>query len=257
MTRTKVGVQLHPQGATMATLRQAWRDLDGLEVGGRHLDSLWVWDHFYPLYGDPDAMHYEGWTTLAAMAADTRHVRVGTLVSSVGYRNPELLADMARTLDNLTDGRLYLGIGAGWFERDYEEYGYEFGTAPSRLQDLRAALPRIKARLGKLMPPPYDLPILVGGRGEKVTLRLVAEYADAWNTFGPPDEYARLSAVLDGHCAAIGRDPAAIERTCLVSGPEELDRWDDYVAAGVTHLLVGGQAPFDLAIARRLLELSV
>ena len=206
MSRFSVGVQLQPQHTTMADLREAWRAADAMGV-----DSIWTWDHFYPLYGEPDGTHFEGWVTLATMAADTERARVGMLVTGNSYRNPELLADMARTLDHVSGGRAYLGIGAGWFERDYDEYGYEFGTAGSRLRQLGESL-RADPRPGsaRLNPPPMgELPILVGGGGEKVTLRLTARHADAWNTFGPPENFAHKNAVLDDWCAKEGRDPVA------------------------------------------------
>jgi probable F420-dependent oxidoreductase len=251
MARFRVGVQLHPQATTVAELRAAWKAADDLGV-----DSIWTWDHFYPLYGDPDAAHFEAWTLLSAMAVDTERARLGLLVGCNSYRNPDLLADMARTVDHLSGGRLYLGIGSGWFERDYQEYGYEFGTAVGRLRALGESLPRIKARLAKLTPPPMgDLPILIGGGGEKMTLRLVAEHADAWNTFGPPDTYAHKSQVLDRWCKDLGRDPAAIERTVGIAQHEVADA-EAYLDAGATHLIVMTPAPHDLAPVERLLELA-
>lgn len=252
MARFRVGVQLHPQHTPISDLREAWRAADRLGV-----DSIWVWDHFYPLYGPADGAHFEGWALLAAIATDTERARFGALVTCNSYRNPELLADMARTVDQLSGGRLYLGIGAGWFERDYAEYGYEFGTAPGRLRELAAALPRIEGRLRRLNPPPAgDLPILIGGGGEKVTLRLVAEHAQAWNSFGPPASYAHKSQVLDEWCAKIGRDPAEIERTVLLNSPAEIDEADAFLEAGATHLILGVGHPFELSGVERLVALA-
>lgn len=251
MANFRVGVQLQPQATSIDDLRSAWQSADAMGV-----DSIWTWDHFFPLYGDPDAAHFEGWTLLAAMAVDTANAQFGMLVGCNSYRNPDLLADMARTIDHLSGGRFYLGIGAGWFERDYAEYGYEFGTAPSRLRSLGESLPRIKARLAKLNPAPVGrLPILVGGSGEKVTLRLVAQYADAWNTFGPPDHFAAKSRVLDDWCAKVGRDPSSIERTVAINSTEVGDA-QAYLDAGATHLIVMAGAPFDLSPVQQLLDIA-
>lgn len=252
MARFKVGVQLHPQQTSTEDLRVAWQAADRMGV-----DTIWTWDHFFPLYGDPDGRHFEGWSLLAAMAVDTTQARFGMLVTCNSYRNPELLADMARTVDHLSGGRLILGVGAGWFERDYQEYGYEFGTATSRLRALEEALPRVRSRLDKLEPPPRGpLPVMIGGSGEQVTLRLVAQHADMWNSFGPPESFAAKNGVLDEWCAKVGRDPAEVERTVCLNRAKEIDQVDEFLDAGATHLILGCGHPFDLAPLERLLELA-
>lgn len=242
MARFKVGYHFFQQDTTMAELRKMWQDADRMGV-----DSLWPWDHFFPIYGNPGATTFEGWSLLAAMAVDTERAQLGMLVSGNPYRNPDLLADMACTVDHLSGGRGILGIGAGWFQRDFDEYGYEFGTPASRLKALEASLKRIRARLDRLNPPPVgDLPILVGGAGEKVTLRLVATYADMWNTFGPAEAFAAKNRVLDEWCTRVGRDPAEIERTVMILDPRDVRKVDAYLDAGAQHLILGAGPPFDL-----------
>ena len=249
MSAFKVGVTLHPQHCTVEQLREAWRAADALGV-----DTIWTWDHFFPLYGERDGAHFECWTLLSAMAVETSHARFGALVTCNSYRNPELLADMARTVDHLSGGRAILGIGAGWFERDYREYGYEFRTAPWRLKQLAKALPRIESRLGKLDPSPRgDLPIMIGGGGEKVTLRLVAQHAHMWNSFRPPSHFKHKNSVLNEWCEKLGRDPNEIERTCTIDR-EDIEDVDAFLDAGAEHLILKVAQPFDLAPVERLLE---
>ena len=237
----RIAVQLHPQHAEYRQIRDAVHRAEDIGV-----DIVFNWDHFYPLYGEPDGKHFECWSMLAAWAEQTERVELGALVTCNSYRNPELLADMARTVDHISNGRLILGIGSGWFERDYEEYGFPFGTARQRLADLERDLPIIKDRLAQLTPGPVgDMPILIGGSGEKVTLRLVAQHADAWNTFGPPDNFAAKNRVLNEWCESERRNPADIERTVGIS-VDEVDQLNAYAEAGADHVIFMVGAPFDL-----------
>ena len=239
----RIGVQLHPQHADWADIRRA---VVAAEETG--VDILFNWDHFFPLYGDADGKHFECWTMLAAWAEITSRVEIGALVTCNSYRNPELLADMTRTIDHISGGRLILGLGAGWFERDYDEYGYEFGTAGTRLADLADALPRIEKRLLAVNPAPTrDVPLLIGGGGEKKTLRLVAKYADTWHGFGDPEVVERKVRILDEWCETEGRDPAEIERSVGVEGsPEETG--DALHALGVRLFTLGVNGPdYDLS----------
>jgi probable F420-dependent oxidoreductase len=248
MTRFKIGVQLHPQHSTYASYAEAVQTAEALGV-----DSIWNWDHFFPLYGNPDGNHFEAWTLLSAMATLTHHAEIACLVSCNSYRNPNLLADMARTVDHISGGRLILGIGSGWFKRDYDEYGYEFGTAVGRLQVLEQALPVIRDRLTRLTPPPIrnPLPILIGGGGEKVTLRLVAQYAQLWNLYDSAEAFEKKNVILDEWCKQVGRDPGEIERTAAF-GSDGIHDLDAYAAAGATHLILGMGEPWNFAAIERL-----
>ncbi len=250
MPRIRVGVQLHPQHTTYAAFADAVRQAEDVGV-----DTIWNWDHFFPLSGDRDGLHFEGWTLLTAMATLTSRAEIGCLVSCNSYRNPNVLADMARTVDHISGGRLICGIGAGWFKRDYDDYGYEFGSAASRLRDLGLALPIIKERWRKLNPPPLrnPIPLLIGGGGEKVTLKLTAQHADLWNGFGPPDTYRHKNGVLDNWCREVGRETSEIERTVSIDA-EELDQLDDYVAAGANHIILEVDAPWDMEPVKRLVQ---
>jgi probable F420-dependent oxidoreductase len=248
----RVGVQIQPQNADFAGMRQAWQQAEQLGA-----DSIYTWDHFYPLYGDDlDAKHYEGVVSLTALAAATERAKVGSLVFCNSYRNPQLLADVHRTIDHVSHGRVIFGIGAGWFERDYEEYGYEFGTAPERLRALARDLPLMKERLRKLNPPPVGpLPILIGGGGEKVTLRLVAQHADMWHAFCDVETYKHKAQILAEHCARYSRDPSTIEH---VIGHHDgvLNIADDLADLGVAELTVGvggDGSGYDLSELRELI----
>ena len=245
----RVGVQTQPQHAEYNALRNAWAEADNIGV-----DTLWNWDHFFPLYGEENGKHFECWTTLAAMAEVTQKVEIGALVSCLTYRNPNLLADMTRTVDHISNGRLILGIGAGWFERDYDEFGYEFGTAGTRIRALESALPTIRKRLEFGNPPPTrSIPLLIPGKGPKVSLRIVAENADIWHAFGSPEEWGEVNEKLNEWCKKVGRNPTEIERSMSFPNLDSLEDADDYVAVGATHLLIGIDGPtYDLGPAREL-----
>ncbi|MET0205567.1 MAG: LLM class F420-dependent oxidoreductase [Thermoleophilaceae bacterium] len=252
MSEIRLGVQVRPQHADYPAMRRAW--LEAEQLGA---DTVFTWDHFFPLSGDPNGRHLECLTLLAAMAETTERARIGALVMCNSYRNPQYAATAFGTIDQISGGRLIVGIGSGWFQRDYDEYGYEFGTAGSRLRALARDLPLLKARLGKLNPAPLgDMPILIGGQGERVTLRIVAEQADMWHGFGDADRFRQKDEVLRRHCADVGRDPDEIERTWGVPGGE-VEHAEQLHAAGVDLLTVSVDADgsdYDMAPVRRLVE---
>ena len=211
-----------------------WQSLLAAGVRADRLgyDTLWTWDHLYPIVGSAEGPILEGWLTLAAWAQATKQVRIGLMVGANTFREPALTAKMATTLDHISGGRAILGIGGAWFETEHEAYGIPFGSGfPERLRWLGEALPvmrgmlhgerptasgpRYSARAVRNDPPPLQerLPILIGGGGEQVTLKLVARYGDANNVGGGLENVKRKEAVLLQHCETVGRDPSEIERT--------------------------------------------
>ena len=261
MKKLRVGVQLAPRHTSYTDFAQAVREVEALGV-----DTIWNWDHFIPpFFGDPppkiqndppQGNHFEAWTLLAAMAMLTDRAEIGCLVTCNSYRNPALLSNMAKTVDHISNGRLILGLGAGWFEADYQEYGYQFGTSGERLQALEKALPIIKQRWEVDLPLPIrsTIPILIGGEGERVTLRLTAQYADMWNSGAEPEEFKRKCEVLDSWCERVGRQPSMIERTLNIYGKPTMATYDDYVAVGVQHVILNVGSPWDLKPVEQLLQ---
>ncbi|MER3386939.1 MAG: LLM class F420-dependent oxidoreductase [Microcella pacifica] len=249
----RLGVQLAPQHAPYELIRDTATELEELGV-----DILFNWDHFFPLSGERDGLHFESWTMLAALAEQTHRVELGALVNCNSYRNPSLQADMARTIDHISakggQGRFLFGTGSGWFERDYVEYGYEFGTVGERLDALARDLPIIRSRWQALNPrPTREIPILIGGGGEKKTLRLVAEHADIWHSFSDVPTLERKLGILAEHGRAVGRDTSEIETSVELRNRTTAEA-DELLAAGATLFTLGITGPsYDLAMVREWL----
>jgi alkanesulfonate monooxygenase SsuD/methylene tetrahydromethanopterin reductase-like flavin-dependent oxidoreductase (luciferase family) len=303
MSGVKLGLLCWNQNSDWPSLLEA-----GVRADRLGYDTLWAWDHLYPIVGDPHGPFYEGWLTITAWAVATSRVRVGLMVGANPYRNPALVAKMATTLDHISGGRTYLGIGAAWNEAEARDFGMEFGSGmPDRLRWLAEALPIIRGMLRGEAPtaagPHYNavhvrndptplqthLPILIGGGGERVTLKLVAQFADANNVGDGFETVKRKEEILRRHCETVGRDEREIERTAGVGVVVIRDshaeaervfrrlfevnriaaRWQDqpvgtpeevaeklapYLGIGYRHLIVGHPAPFDEESAVRLAQ---
>ena len=301
----RAGVLLWPQQTTWAELAAFGQQAD--QVG---LDSLWTWDHLHAIVGDPLQPIFEGWTTLAAWAAQTERIALGLMVGANTFRNPALTAKAALTVDHISEGRLWLGLGGAWFEYEHDATGIDFGTGfGQRLDWLDEAVAGITATLAgevvtsdgtgryafrdlEVHPLPYrgagTMPLMIGGGGEKKTLRTVARYAQGWNIDGTYETLARKVRILEEHCSAVGRDPLEIERTmvrfvvlrddpaeaaqvleeALVNngsdhvidpeldflGDEEriASQWRRYLGLGFTHLIADFASPFDLETMERM-----
>jgi len=225
----KLGANCWNQYTTWADLREA-----GIRADKLGFDSLWTWDHLYPIVGSHTGPIFEGWLTLAAWAEATERATVGLMVGANTFRNPAIVARMATTLDHISGGRAVLGIGGAWFETEHRGLGIEFGSSPGeRLRWLDEAVQIMrgmlhgerpsgsefyKAREALNLPLPLQehLPILIGGGGERKTLRIVAKYADACNLGGDVETVKRKDEILRRHCEEVGRDESEIERTAGV-----------------------------------------
>ncbi len=247
MTRPiRIAVQIPPAGAPDYA---AWRDAV-LHAEAAGADAIFGYDHFQvpdvigrdssgrPITSEnpPARTNFEAWTALASWAEITKRAEIGLLVGGAGFRNPDLLADMARTVDHISGGRLILGLGAGWYQPDYTEFGYDFGTVAQRQAIFREALERIEVRFTKLVPPPLrKIPILIGGSGEKKTLPTAARFADIWHSGVDLDAFIHKSKILTEQAGLIGRDDSEIERA--VSWVNT-DVASDYVDAGASMFTV-------------------
>jgi len=228
MSDVKLGVLLWSQATDWRSFEAAARRVD--ELG---YDSLWTWDHLYAIFGDPYQPIFEGYATLAAWSKVTTRARLGLLVGANTFRNPGLVAKLMTTIDHASDGRAICGIGGAWFELEHTAHGIEFGASiGQRLDWMDESVAALRALFDgeavtsepggryqfdelRLEPPPVQrrLPIMIGGSGEKKTLRTVAKYADQWNAMGSIEKLRHKDSVLLAHCEAVGRDPAEIQRT--------------------------------------------
>lgn len=230
MGTVKIGALCWNQYTEWSRLLEA-----GVRADRLGYDTLWTWDHLYPIVGDSDGPIYEGWLTLTAWAQATKQIRIGLMVGANTFRAPTLVAKLATTLDHISGGRAILGIGGAWFEEEHEGFGLDFGSGfPERLRWLGEALPvmrgmldgseptakgdHYRSKVTRNLPAPIQehLPICIGGGGERVTLKLVAKFGDMNNIGGSLDNVRRKEQILVEHCERVGRDPATIERTLSV-----------------------------------------
>jgi F420-dependent oxidoreductase-like protein len=231
----RFAVKTRPEHQTWEELRDIWVAADEFPV----FESIWNWDHFYPLTGDLHGPNFEAWTMLAAMAALTKRIRIGCQVTAMPYRHPAVLANMVATVDHISDGRLILGVGAAWNEMECNAYGFPLPPLKERFDRFDEGLEVLTLLLSQTVanyagqyftltdarcePKPVQRPyppITIGGSGPKRTLRAVARWATEWNTTEQdPGRYAELKEVLRGHCADLGRDFSEITCSCM-------PRWD-------------------------------
>jgi len=296
----KLGANCWGQYTDWASLREA-----GIRADALGYDSLWTWDHLYPIVGSHEGPIFEGWLTLAAWAEATERATIGLMVGANTFRNPALVAKMATTLDHISAGRAVLGIGGAWFETEHRAFGIEFGGSPGeRLRWLEEAVRIMRGMLhgerpsgdrfysadavrNDPMPLQEHLPLLIGGGGEKKTLRIVARYGDACNLGGGFENVRRKDEILRRHCEELGRDESEIERTvgvgtCIIrDDPAEAQRvfeamfarngnakpWDNqavgtaeqvaeklrpFAEIGFRHMIAGFPSPYDAESMERL-----
>jgi len=277
MSELSFGIKTAPQHTSYEALLAVWKEADGIEA----IEHAWLFDHYAPIHGDLDGPCLEGWTLLAALAAETTRLRIGLMVTGNTYRHPAVLANIAATVDIISKGRLDLGIGAGWNEYEHESMGIPLYPPGERIRRLGEACSVIKQlftqqlttfegryytlREARCEPKPLQQPhppFVIGGAGEQLTLRVVAEHADIWNfprPQGPGEEFARKLSILHQHCETVGRDPRSI--TISV---QPMVHYDDlekttqvvqqFVDAGATHVVLNLRPPYPEGIVTRLAE---
>jgi len=302
--RIRFGVQTAPQNTSWNELRNTWKLIDGLGY-----DTAWTFDHFFPILSDPSGPCFEGWISLTALVAETTRIQAGVLVTGNTYRHPAVLAKMAATLDHTSGGRLIMGIGGAWFEMEHNAYDIPFYTTSERIHRVDEAAEMIKRlwsekqvtfdgrfyQLKEAYCEPKPLqnphpPMMIGGSGEKLMLKVVAKHADQWNTFGSPAVFRHKIEVLRGHCATVGRSfddievswagaalltdsreekeallgrwagafgitPEQYAQGALVGTASELrDRIEEFIEVGVSHFILIANPPFNHESLRRFAE---
>ena len=268
------GIKTPPQHCSWQEMVDVWTTADQIDV----FSSCWNFDHFYPLVGDTEGPCMEAWVTLTALAARTSRVRIGCMVNGTPYRHPAVVANMAATLDIVSGGRLNLGLGAGWHEQESAAYGIDLAPMKDRMDRFEEAVQIVRALLGDETttysgkhyqltdarcepkgPQGANIPIVVGGGGEKRTLRIAAKYADHWNLpFASPEQFTQKHNVLAQHCEAVGRQLKDIECSVQIALPHNedpnasADRARALLDAGVDTVIFSLRNPYRAETVERL-----
>jgi len=269
------GIKTAPQHTTYEAILRVWRQADENPA----FDHAWLFDHYAPIFSDINGACLEGWTTLAALAAETSRIRLGLMVTGNTYRHPAILASIAASVDIISNGRLDLGLGAGWNEYEHNSMGIPLYAPGERIRRLDESCQIIKQlftqdlttfegryyqlkevrREPKPVQQPHP-PIVIGGSGEKLTLRVVAKHADIWNFVnGPVEEFQRKVGILQQHCQAVGRDIQTIELSTQVrvnydNLSETAARTQSFIDAGANHFVYTLTAPYPEDIVSRLAD---
>jgi len=272
----RYAIKTPTQHTSWDEMLRIWQEADSMDI----FESAWNWDHLYPLRGDPHGSSLEAWTTLAALAQATSRIKVGCMVTGMHFRHPAITASMAATLDIISGGRSFLGLGAGWFESEAEANGIALGSIKQRMNRFDEGLEIIVRLLtneettfsgefyeltgARSEPKPIQKPhppIVIGGTGRTRTLRSVARWAQMWDALRTtPDEWVELREILEGHCTEIGRDSSEI--TCSVhqsyasdDDPSEIaDKAAQRLAEGVDVVVFTMTTPYDVSMVSALAE---